>query len=124
MRLLHTAAKSRASFDDPNLVSQAGLVPAARLTENVGMEDLVAEHVPVAAKVGANPFSVKATGPDRPRGERPSAVRPAAIPQPLERQELQDLLHHDGPPDQLLWTLPAGSSPRPVNEPHRVLQPG
>ena len=55
MRLLHTAAKTCASFDDPNLVSHAGLVPAVRLAENVGLEDLVAEHVCVAAKVGANP---------------------------------------------------------------------
>jgi hypothetical protein len=55
MRLLHTAAKTRARFDDPNLVSHAGLVPAVRLASNVGLEDLVAEHVQVSAKVGANP---------------------------------------------------------------------
>jgi hypothetical protein len=55
MRLLHTAAKTGASFDDLNLVSYAGLVPAVRLVENVGLEDLVASHVRVAAKVGANP---------------------------------------------------------------------
>jgi hypothetical protein len=55
MRLLHTAAKTCATFDDPNLVSHAGLVPAVRLAENIGLEDLVAEHVYVAAKVGANP---------------------------------------------------------------------
>ncbi|MBV9139906.1 MAG: IS1380 family transposase, partial [Pseudonocardiales bacterium] len=42
-------------FDDPNLVSHAGLVPALRLVENVGLEDVVVEHVQVAAKVGANP---------------------------------------------------------------------
>jgi hypothetical protein len=39
MRLLHTAAKTGTSFDDPNLVSYAGLVPAVRLVENVGLED-------------------------------------------------------------------------------------
>ena len=55
MRLLHTAAKTHATFDDPNLVSHAGLVPAVRLAQNIGLEDLVAEHVRVAAKVGANP---------------------------------------------------------------------
>jgi hypothetical protein len=55
MRLLHTAAKTNATFDDPNLVSHAGLVPAVRLAENVGLEELVAEHVHLAAKVGANP---------------------------------------------------------------------
>ena len=55
MRLLHTAAKTHAAFDDPNLVSHAGLVPAVRLAQNTGLEDLVAQHVRVAAKVGANP---------------------------------------------------------------------
>ena len=55
MRLLHTAAKTTARFDDPNLVSHAGLVPAVRLAQNVGLEELVTEHLRVAAKVGANP---------------------------------------------------------------------
>ena len=55
MRLLHSAAKTQATFDDPNLVSHAGLVPAVRLAQNIGLQDLVAEHVRVAAKVGANP---------------------------------------------------------------------
>lgn len=54
MRLLHAAAKTHACFDDPNLVSHAGLVPAMRLAELVGLEELVAEHVRVDAKVGAN----------------------------------------------------------------------
>jgi hypothetical protein len=53
--LLHTAARTRAAFDDPNLVSHAGLVPAVRLAGDVGLEELVTEHVHVAAKVGANP---------------------------------------------------------------------
>jgi hypothetical protein len=55
MRLLHTAAKTRATFDDPNLVSHAGLIPAVRLAQNIGLEDLARQHVRVAAKVGANP---------------------------------------------------------------------
>ena len=42
MRLLHTAAKTHARFDDPNLVSHAGLVPAVRLAQNIGLEDLAA----------------------------------------------------------------------------------
>ena len=54
MRLLHAAAKTHAHFDDPNLVSHAGLVPAMRLAELVGLEKLAAEHVLVDAKVGAN----------------------------------------------------------------------
>jgi len=55
MRLLHTAVKTHARFDDPNLVSHAGLVPAVRLAQNIGLEDLARRHVRVAAKVGANP---------------------------------------------------------------------
>lgn len=54
MRLLHTAAKTHARFDDRNLVSHAGLVPAVRLAQNIGLEDLAGRHVRVAAKVGAN----------------------------------------------------------------------
>lgn len=54
MRLLHSAVRTHATFDDPNLVSHAGLVPAARLAENVGLEGLVGEHVHVGARVGAN----------------------------------------------------------------------
>jgi hypothetical protein len=48
-------AKTAARFDDPNLVSHAGLVPAMRLAENIGLEELAAEHVSVNAPVGANP---------------------------------------------------------------------
>jgi hypothetical protein len=55
MRLLHTAATTHARFDDPNLVSHAGLIPAMRLAQNIGLEDLAGQHVRVAAKVGANP---------------------------------------------------------------------
>jgi Transposase DDE domain group 1 len=55
MRLLHTAAKTHARFDDPNLVSHAGLIPALRLAQDIGLEDLARQHVRVAAKVGANP---------------------------------------------------------------------
>src|SRR5438270_146942 len=49
MRLLYTAAKTRAAFDDPNLVSHAGLVLAVRLAGDAGLEELVTEHVQVAA---------------------------------------------------------------------------
>ena len=33
------------SFDDPHLVSHAGLVPVMALAERAGLQDLVAEHV-------------------------------------------------------------------------------
>jgi len=54
VQLLHAAAKTHASFDDPNLVSHAGLVPVMRLAELVGLEELVAHHVRLNAQVGAN----------------------------------------------------------------------
>jgi hypothetical protein len=54
MRLLHAASRTSARFDDPNLVSRAGLVPAVRLMSNVGLAELVDERVRVEAEVGAN----------------------------------------------------------------------
>ena len=54
MRLLHSLAKTRASFDDPNLVSQAGLVPVMALAERAGLADLVAEHVRPGGECGVN----------------------------------------------------------------------
>ena len=45
MRLLHGLAKTHASFDDPNLVSHAGLVPVMDLAERAGLGELVAEHI-------------------------------------------------------------------------------
>ena len=55
MRLLHSLVKTRASFDDPNLVSQAGLVPVMALAERAGLADLVAEHVRPGGECGVNP---------------------------------------------------------------------
>jgi hypothetical protein len=37
----------RAVFDDPNLVSSAGLVPVLRLAESAGLHDLLGEHLTV-----------------------------------------------------------------------------
>ena len=45
MRLLHELAKIHATFDDPHLVSQAGLVPVLALAERAGLGDLAGEHV-------------------------------------------------------------------------------
>jgi hypothetical protein len=45
MRLLHGLARTRASFDDPNLVSRAGLVPVMALAQRAGLAGLVAAHV-------------------------------------------------------------------------------
>jgi hypothetical protein len=45
VRLLHSLARTRASFDDPNLVSHSGLVPVMALAERARLRGLVAEHV-------------------------------------------------------------------------------
>jgi len=54
VRLLHSLAKTRASFDDPNLVSHAGLVPVMALAERAGLADLVAGHVRPGGECGVN----------------------------------------------------------------------
>jgi hypothetical protein len=41
MRLLHSAANTSAQFDDPNLVSCAGLVPVMRLAQRCDLAGLV-----------------------------------------------------------------------------------
>jgi hypothetical protein len=54
VRLLHALAKTIASFDDPHLVSHAGLVPVMALAERAGLPDLVAEHVRPGGGCGVN----------------------------------------------------------------------
>lgn len=54
MRLLHSLARTRVSFDDPNLVSHAGLVPVMALAQRAGLAGLVAEHVRPAGECGVN----------------------------------------------------------------------
>jgi hypothetical protein len=45
VRLLHSLARTHASFDDPHLVSRAGLVPVVALAQRAGLPGLVAEQV-------------------------------------------------------------------------------
>lgn len=54
MRLSHGPDRTRASFDDPNLVSRAGLVPVMALAERAGLGDLLAEHVRPGGECGVN----------------------------------------------------------------------
>jgi Transposase DDE domain group 1 len=54
VRLLHSLAKTHASFDDPNLVSHAGLVPVMALARRAGLAGLVAEHVRPGGECGVN----------------------------------------------------------------------
>ena len=54
MRLLHGLARTHASFDDPNLVSRAGLVPVMALAQRAGLADLVEAHVRPGGECGVN----------------------------------------------------------------------
>jgi hypothetical protein len=54
VRLLHGLAKIHATFDDPNLVSRAGLVPVMALAQRAGLGELVEEHMRIARKCGVN----------------------------------------------------------------------
>ncbi|MGA9829520.1 MAG: IS1380 family transposase, partial [Trebonia sp.] len=54
MRLLHSLARTHASFDDLNLVSHVGLVPVVALAERAGLPDLIAEHVTPGGECGVN----------------------------------------------------------------------
>src|SRR5882757_4278923 len=55
MRSSHTPAAVSAEFDDPNLVSCAGLIPLIRLAENIGLADIDEDTVHLGGPAGANP---------------------------------------------------------------------
>jgi hypothetical protein len=52
--LLHILARTHASFDDPNLVSRAGLVPVMALAQRAGLAGLVEAHVRPGGPCGVN----------------------------------------------------------------------
>jgi len=54
MQLSHARPVGSVSFDDPNLVSCAGLVPVVRLAESVGLRDLADVRLSVPGDKGAN----------------------------------------------------------------------
>jgi Transposase DDE domain group 1 len=54
MQLSHTRPVASACFDDPNLVSCAGLVPMARLAQQCGLAALADEHLSVPTDKGSN----------------------------------------------------------------------
>jgi hypothetical protein len=57
----HAPSALSASFDDPNLVSCAGLVPVLEFAQRCGLADLVGQRVTVAGTAGAY-APVKITG--------------------------------------------------------------
>jgi hypothetical protein len=54
VRLLHELAKIHVRFDDPHLVSQAGLVPVMALAQRAGLGDLAGDHVRIGRPCGVN----------------------------------------------------------------------
>jgi DDE family transposase len=54
MRLLHALARTHASFDDPNLVSRAGLIPVMALAQRAGLAALVTGQVRPGGPCGVN----------------------------------------------------------------------
>jgi hypothetical protein len=54
MQLSHTRPVSSAAFDEPNLVSCAGLVPVLGLARSAGLHELAEEHLSVPTDKGAN----------------------------------------------------------------------
>jgi Transposase DDE domain group 1 len=55
MQLWHDPLKTFARFDDPHLVSRAGLVPVMSLAERAGLHALARRHVSIGGPCGANP---------------------------------------------------------------------
>jgi hypothetical protein len=54
VQLSHTFGSTSAVFDDPNLVSSAGLVPVLALAESAGLRKLAGHHLSVPSDKGAN----------------------------------------------------------------------
>ena len=54
MQLSHTSAAVSAVFDEPNLVSAAGLVPVLRLARSAGLHELADHQLSVPTDKGAN----------------------------------------------------------------------
>lgn len=54
MQLSHTLPVVSAAFDDPNIVSSAGLVPMMKLARQAQLRQLTDEHLSVPGDKGAN----------------------------------------------------------------------
>ena len=54
VRLSHTLGRTSVGFDDPNLVSAAGLIPMIGLAESAGLRELADERLTVPTDKGAN----------------------------------------------------------------------
>jgi hypothetical protein len=54
VQLSHTSSAMSVVFDEPNLVSPAGLVPLLRLARSAGLHELADRHLSVPSDKGAN----------------------------------------------------------------------
>ncbi len=54
MRVSHGFPALSSTFDEPNLVSCAGLAPTLALAQRAGLSDLVGEHLTLRGEGGAN----------------------------------------------------------------------
>ena len=54
VQLSHTSGRTSAVFDEPNLVSSAGLVPVVALARSAGLDELAQQHLTVPTDKGAN----------------------------------------------------------------------
>lgn len=61
MRLRYDEPVTAVTFDDPNVVSCAGLVPVMRLAQQAGLHDAVTDRVGLPTDRGANPAGKVAT---------------------------------------------------------------
>jgi hypothetical protein len=60
MQSSHAATAVDVAFDDPNLIADAGLVPVVALAEQIGLPELIVEHLAIvnaANSAGANPHA-------------------------------------------------------------------
>ncbi|MEN3586707.1 IS1380 family transposase, partial [Streptomyces sp. ZYX-F-203] len=58
MQSSHAAAAASVTFDEPNLVADAGLVPLVKLAERTGLPELARRHLRITGAAnsgGANP---------------------------------------------------------------------
>jgi len=72
MQLSHSRRVVSAVFDEPNLVSAAGLVPAVRLGTDAGLRSLADQFLTVPTDKGARPglkVTIAGRGDDRRRGQ-------------------------------------------------------
>ena len=96
MRLLHSLAKAHASFDDPNLVSHAGLVPVMALAERAGLADLVAGRRVLDGKLFVSENVAQAITGRLVQGKRPESLSPVEQLSDRELEVFEMLGHGQG----------------------------